>query len=90
MRKLKLLFYSLISALLLPFTTLTAFAQGGYDTGDNTVTGDTVMVFTNDKHGTIPTGILMKTWPVLLLIAVAVIGLLIWFFASRKKGGDAA
>lgn len=87
MRRFKLLLFSVLSALLMPIVSISAFAEDGNSTGPITITGDTTVGFVNNKNGIVPTGILMKTWPVILLIVIALVGILIWLFV-KKKGSD--
>ena len=55
-------------------------------TGEKTMgKGDNVVTFTNDKQGTVPTGILLETAPYLILGAVVVVGLVVLFATRRRR-----
>lgn len=86
MKRLRLLLFSVLSALLMPIASISAFAEDGNSTGPITITGDTNVGFVNNKNGIVPTGILMKTWPVILLIVIALVGILIWLLVKKKRG----
>ena len=50
--------------------------------------GDNVVTFTNDKQGTVPTGILLETAPYLILGAVVVAGLVVLFATRRRRSRE--
>lgn len=52
--------------------------------------GDTshTVTFTNDKEGTVPTGILLETAPYLILGAVVVAGLVVLFATRRRRSRE--
>ena len=53
---------------------------------NNTMNGDDhTVTFTNDKQGTVPTGILLETAPYLILGAVVVVGLVVLFATRRRR-----
>ena len=51
-------------------------------------TGDHTVIFTNDKQGTVPTGILLETAPYLILGAVVVAGLVVLFATRRRRSRE--
>lgn len=58
-------------------------------TGEKTMReGDNVVTFTNDKQGTVPTGILLETAPYLILGAVVVAGLVVLFATRRRRSRE--
>lgn len=58
-------------------------------TGEKTMgAGDNVVTFTNDKQGTVPTGILLETAPYLILGAVVVAGLVVLFATRRRRSRE--
>ena len=58
-------------------------------TGEKTMgKGDNVVTFTNDKQGTVPTGILLETAPYLILGAVVVAGLVVLFATRRRRSRE--
>lgn len=77
------------------YTTTYAIDGGDAVTGnatpsqDNTMNGDDhTVTFTNDKQGTVPTGILLETAPYLILGAVVVAGLVVLFATRRRRSRE--
>ena len=77
------------------YTTTYAIDDGEPVTGnatpskDNTMNGDDhTVIFTNDKQGTVPTGILLETAPYLILGAVVVAGLVVLFATRRRRSRE--
>lgn len=64
-------------------------SQEALTTGEKTMgEGDNVVTFTNDKQGTVPTGILLETAPYLILGAVVVAGLVVLFATRRRRSRE--
>ena len=64
-------------------------SQEALTTGETTMgEGDNVVTFTNDKQGTVPTGILLETAPYLILGAVVVAGLVVLFATRRRRSRE--
>lgn len=77
------------------YTTTYAIDGGDAVTGnatpsqDNTMNGDDhTVTFTNNKQGTVPTGILLETAPYLILGAVVVAGLVVLFATRRRRSRE--
>ena len=53
---------------------------------DSYITEDTTVAYTNEKHGTVPTGIIMNTAPYAIVVLAGFCGLV--FFIKKKKEAE--
>lgn len=70
-------------------TDNTGDGADGKTTSQKDMPGDDhTVTFTNDKQGTVPTGILLETAPYLILGAVVVAGLVVLFATRRRRSRE--
>lgn len=74
------------------YKTTYVIDDGSVQVNENNTTGQQTMgnaghtvTFTNDKEGTVPTGILMETAPFILLGAVMIAGIVVLFLTRRRR-----
>lgn len=59
--------------------------EGNAYTADTMGADDTTVTFTNNKKGTVPTGILLETAPYMILGAVVLAGIVVLFVTRRRR-----